>query len=397
MLLPTPFHSRTSDLCKSARWRNWSGYAAVVTYEPTHEYEYYAVRNGSGLFDVSPLRKYEISGPDAASLVSRIITRDPTRCRVGQVLYTTWCDEAGKMIDDGTVQRLEQNLFRITSADPNLRWFQDCGLGMDAVTRDVTVDLAALALQGPTSREILKGVVTGVDLDALRFFHMADATVGQIPVTVSRTGYTGDLGYELWVAPSHAEALWDALMEVGRGHGIAPAGLDALDIARIEAALILKEVDYISTTTALIESRKSSPFEAGLGWTVQQGERRGFVGARALQTEARHPSRWTLAGIEVDWPAIEKLFNSVNLPPLVAGAASRAGVPLYGRGRQIGYATSSTFSPILKRYVALATIERDFATPGTRIEFELTVEFVRHKVPARVVDTPFFDPERKRA
>jgi aminomethyltransferase len=397
MLLPTPFHSRTSALCRSARWRNWSGYASVVAYEATHEYEYYAVRNGSALFDVSPLRKYEIGGPDAALLVSRIITRDPTRCRVGQVLYTTWCDEAGKMIDDGTVQRLEPDLFRITSADPNLRWFQDCGLGMDATTRDVTVDLAALALQGPTSREILKSLVTGVDLDALRFFHLADGTVGQIPVTVSRTGYTGDLGYELWVAPTHAEALWDALMEAGRGYGIAPAGLDALDIARIEAALILKEVDYVSTTTALIESRKSSPFEAGLGWTVQPGGRAGFVGARALRAEAESPSRWALAGIEVDWPAIEKLFNAVNLPPLVAGAASRAAVPLYGRGRQIGYATSSTFSPILKRYVALATIERDFATPGSRIDFELTVEFARHKVPARVVDTPFFDPERKRA
>ncbi len=397
MLLGTPFHSRTSALCKSARWRNWSGYAAAVSYEPTHEHEYYAVRNGAALFDVSPLRKYEISGSDAAMLVDRIVTRDVVSCRVGQVLYAPWCDEAGKLIDDGTVQRLESDVFRITSADPNLRWFQDCALGMDVSVRDVSVELAALALQGPTARDILDCLVTGADLRPLRFFELVDARVGQIPVTISRTGYTGDLGYEIWVAPTHGEALWDALVDVGRAHGIAPAGLDALDIARIEAGLLLKEVDYISTNTALIESRKSSPFEAGLGWTVQPRDGSGFVGKRALEAEASNPSKWALAGIEIDWPALETLFQKVNLPPLIAGTASRSAVPIYRQGRQIGYATSSTFSPILKKYIALATIERDFAAVGTGIEFELTVEFVRHKVPATVVETPFFDPERKRA
>jgi aminomethyltransferase len=397
MLLGTPFHSRTSALCKSARWRNWSGYAAAVSYEPTHEHEYYAVRNGAALFDVSPLRKYEISGSDAAMLVDRIVTRDVVSCRVGQVLYAPWCDEAGKLIDDGTVQRLESDVFRITSADPNLRWFQDCALGMDVSVRDVSVELAALALQGPTAGDILDRLVTGADLRALGFFELVDATVGQIPVTISRTGYTGDLGYEIWVTPTHGEALWDALVDVGRAHGIAPAGLDALDIARIEAGLLLKEVDYISTNTALIESRKSSPFEVGLGWTVQPRDGSGFVGKRALEAEASNPSKWALAGIEIDWPALETLFQKVNLPPLIAGTASRSAVPIYRQGRQIGYATSSTFSPILKKYIALATIEREFAAVGTGIEFELTVEFVRHKVPATVVETPFFDPERKRA
>lgn len=397
MLLGTPFHSRTSALCKSARWRNWSGYAAAVSYEPTHEYEYYAVRNGAALFDVSPLRKYEISGSDAAMLVDRIVTRDVTRCRVGQVLYAPWCDEAGKLIDDGTVQRLESDVFRITSADPNLRWFQDCALGMDVSVRDVSDELAALALQGPTARDILDRLITGADLRALGFFELVDATVGQIPVTISRTGYTGDLGYEIWVTPTHGEALWDVLVDVGRAHGIAPAGLDALDIARIEASLILKEVDYMSTNTALIESRKSSPFEAGLGWTVQPRNGSGFVGKRALEAEALNPSKWVLAGIEIDWPALETLFQEVNLPPLIVGTASRSAVPIYRQGRQIGYATSSTFSPILKKYIALGTIERDLAAVGTGIEFEVTVDFVRHKVLATVVETPFFDPERKRA
>ena len=402
MLLETPFHSRTAARCRSRRWRDWSGYAAALTYEPGHEYEYYAVRSGSALFDISPLRKYEITGPDAAALVDRIVTRNVFCCAPGRVLYTPWCDEAGKLIDDGTVQRLGDDIFRVTAADPCLRWFQDCALGMDATVRDISLDLAALALQGPTSRDILARLVTGADIAAIPFFALAEGHVGAAPVTITRTGYTGDLGYELWCHPTHALDLWDALMETGRGYGLAPAGLDALDIARIEAGLLLKDVDYVSSWTALIESRKSSPYEAGLGWTVQPRPGRDFVGSRALAREAAEPSTWALAGLEVDWPRIEERFAAVGLPPLVAGRASRDAVPIHaggGRttGRQIGYVTSSTFSPILKKYIALATIRRAFARPGTRIQIELTVEFVRHRVPATVVRTPFFDPPRKLA
>ena len=402
MLLETPFHPRTAPLCRSRRWRNWSGYAGALTYEPSHEYEYYAVRSGSALFDISPLRKYEITGPDAAALVDRIVTRNVSCCAPGRVLYTPWCDEAGKLIDDGTVQRLGTDTFRITAADPCLRWFQDCALGMDAAVRDISLDVAALALQGPTSRDILARLVTGADIAALPFFALAEGHIGSAPVTITRTGYTGDLGYELWVHPAHALDLWDTLMETGRGYGLAPAGLDALDVARIEAGLLLKDVDYVSSWTALIESRKSSPYEAGLGWTVQPQPGRDFVGSQALAREAAAPSPWALAGLEVDWPRIEERFAAVGLPPLVAGRASRDAVPIYaGRsrttGRQIGYVTSSTFSPILKKYIALATIRRAFARPGTRIQIELTVEFVRHRVPATVVRTPFFDPPRKRS
>ena len=401
MLLETPFHPRTAALCRSRRWRNWSGYAAALSYEPGHEYEYYAVRSGAALFDVSPLRKYEVAGPDAVALVDRVVTRNVFCCAEGRVLYTPWCDEAGKLIDDGTVQRLGADIFRITAADPCLRWFQDCALGMDATVRDISLDLAALALQGPTSRDILAGLVTGADIAALPYFALTDGHIGAAPVTITRTGYTGDLGYEIWLSPEHAIAVWDALVETGRGFGIAPAGLDALDIARIEAGLLLKDIDYVSSWTALIESRKSSPYEAGLGWTVQPRSGREFVGSRALAQEAAEPSPWALAGLEVDWPRIEERFAAVGLPPLLAGKASRAAVPIYTggsrtTGRQIGYVTSSTFSPILKKYIALATIRRAFARPGTRIQVELTVEFVRHRVPARVVRTPFFDPARRR-
>ena len=402
MLLETPFHPRTAAVCRTRRWRNWSGYAAALTYEPSLEYEYYAVRSGSALFDVSPLRKYEVAGPDAALLVDRVVTRNVFCCAEGQVLYTPWCDEAGKLIDDGTVQRMSADTFRITTADPCLRWFQDCALGMDAAVRDITDELAALALQGPTSRDILTRLVSGADIAALPFFELTEGFIGAAPVTITRTGYTGDLGYEMWMRPEHALAVWDALVETGRGYGLAPAGLDALDVARIEAGLLLKDVDYVSSWTALIESRKSSPYEAGLGWAVQPRPGRDFVGGRALEREAAKPSDWALAGLEVDWPRIEERFAAVGLPPLVAGRASRDAVPIFAAGgraaaRQVGYATSSTFSPILKKYIALATIRRGFAKPGTRVDIELTVEFVRHKVPATVVKTPFFDPARKRS
>ena len=396
MLLETPFHPRTNALCHSRRWRNWSGYAAALSYEPGHEYEYYAVRSGAALFDVSPLRKYEVTGADAAALLDRVVTRNVFCCAAGRVLYTPWCDEAGKMIDDGTVQCLAADTFRITAADPCLRWFQDSAIGMDADVRDITLDLAALALQGPTSREILARVVTGTDIAALPFFGLTEGHVGAAPVTISRTGYTGDLGYEIWLRTGDALPVWDALAEVGRGCGLAPAGLDALDVARIEAGLLLKDVDYVSAWTALIESRKSSPYEAGLGWAVQPRPGRDFVGSRALAREAAAPSEWGFAGLEVEWPHVEKRFAAVGLPPLVAGRASREAVPIYAGGKQVGYVTSSTFSPILKKYIALATIRREFARPGHRVRFELTVEFVRHTVPARVVRTPFFDPARKR-
>ncbi|MDE2805048.1 MAG: aminomethyltransferase family protein [Gemmatimonadota bacterium] len=396
MLLKTPFHPRTAPLCHSRRWRNWSGYASALTYEPGHEYEYYAVRSAAALFDVSPLRKYEVAGADAAALLDRVVTRSALDCPVGRVLYTPWCDEAGKMIDDGTVQRLSADAFRITSADPCLRWFQDCALGMDATVRDVTTDLAALALQGPTSREILAEVITGADIVALPYFALTEVKIGPAPVTITRTGYTGDLGYEIWMRPEDGVGVWDALTEAGCGYGLAPAGLDALDMVRIEAGLLLKDVDYVSTWTALIESRKSSPYEAGLGWAVQPRPGRDFVGGRALAREADAPSEWGFAGLEVDWPHIEARFAAVRLPPLVAGRASREPVPIYAGKTQVGYVTSSTFSPILKKYIALATIRREFARPGRRVKFELTVEFVRHTVPARVVRTPFFDPARKR-
>ncbi|MCA9972483.1 MAG: aminomethyltransferase family protein [Anaerolineales bacterium] len=396
MPIPTPFHSRTAALNESHEWRSWAGYLAAGLYEPSHEREYYAIRNSAALIDVSPLFKYDVTGPDAQRLVDRVVTRDVSRCRVGQVLYTPWCDEDGKVIDDGTVQRLAPDHFRVTAADPNLRWFQDVGFGLNAAVADVSADLAALSLQGPNSRAILKEVLQGVDLDGLRYFHLAAGTLDGRSLTVTRTGYTGDLGYELWIAAAHAPLLWDRLMTAGARYGALPAGMVALDIARVEAGLLLIEVDYKSSHHAVIEAQKSSPYELGLGWAVAL-DAADFIGRRALRAEKARGSAWSFVGLQIDWTHLEELFAAVDLPPQVAGRASRTAVPIYSDGRQVGQATSHTFAPILKQYVALASVLTDFAQPGTPLDMEVTVEYQRQQVRATVVPTPFYNPAHKRA
>src|SRR3989304_8367525 len=208
MPIPTPFHSRTALLCQTNEWRDWSGYLSAVTYRPSHEAEYFAVRNAAGLLDVSPLYKYEVTGPDAQRLVNRVMTRDLAKCRVGQVMYSPWCDEHGQVIDDGTISRLGPTHFRITAADPSLRWFQDVGYGIDAQVRDGSTALAALALQAPSSRVILQQIFQIAELDTLPYYHLVQTRFENEPLTITRTGYTGDLGFELWVAPERAASLW---------------------------------------------------------------------------------------------------------------------------------------------------------------------------------------------
>jgi aminomethyltransferase len=401
MPIPTPFHRRTSALCESNDWRNWSGYLVAGTYEPSHEREYYAIRNAAGLIDISPLYKYDLSGADALRTVNKIVTRDISTCKIGQIVYSPWCDEAGKIIDDGTIWRMEEDIFRITAADPNLRWFQDCGFGMDVTVNDRSTDLVALALQGPNSRAILGEVFPNDDLESMAYYRFGKATLSsgngeKSEVTISRTGYTGDLGYELWIDKGNAELLWDVLVDAGANYGLLPAGMVALDIARIEAGLLLIEVDYISSQRALTEARKSSPFATGLGWTVALNKG-PYVGRNSLLKEKESLSKWTFVGLDIDWPSLEKLFAVEDLPPMVAGRASRDPAPIYARGgRQIGQLTSRTFSPLLKKYIALATVESDFGALGREVEVEITVEFSRKKVPAKVVRLPFYNPPQKR-
>ncbi|MEX1143530.1 MAG: aminomethyltransferase family protein [Anaerolineales bacterium] len=396
MPIPTPLHSRTALLCETSEWRDWSGYLAAIAYQPSHEVEYFAVRNAAGLLDVSPLYKYEVTGPDALRLVNRVMTRDLAKCRVGQVMYSPWCDEHGQVIDDGTISRLGPTHFRITAADPSLRWFQDVGYGLDAQVHDVSTDLAALALQGPSSRVILQRIFQLPELDPLPYYHLVQTRFENEPLTITRTGYTGDLGFELWVRPEKAPNLWDRLMETGQKYGLLPIGLAALDMLRVEAGLLLIEVDYTSTLHARIPQQRSSPYEIGLGWAVNLSKA-DFIGLPALLREKKRGPQRSFVGLEVEWSELEKLYGAVNLPPQVAGRASRIPVPLYSNGRHIGQATSLVFSPILKKYLALATVRTDTLKLGSQIEIEVTVEYERRRASAKVSRLPFFDPPRKKA
>ncbi len=380
MPIPSPFHERTFPLCTSYRWKDWAGYCAVSSYDTSHEREYFAFREAAGLLDVTPLYKYEV--------VSKL--------KAGRVAYTCWCDDGGKVVDDGTVARLEDEHFRVTAADPSLHWLTALSRGYDVRIEDSSTRLAALALQGPLSRDVLKSATTGADLDRLKFFGVTQAKLGSMPIWISRTGYTGDLGYEIWVDREQALPTWDALIESGRPYGIEPAGLDALDVARVEAGFILLGNDYFSAKKVVLESRKSTPHELGFGWMVDL-TRGNFIGRDAIEAETKRGSIWQLVGLEISWEELEALYASFDLPPSLPVTARRDALPVYAEdGRQIGQATSHTWSPILKKYLAIASVHRGFETLGGKLAIEHTVEYERRQVTATVAKLPFYDPERKK-
>ncbi len=374
MPIGTPFHERTFRLCESLNYREWSGYYTVSAYEAHHDHEYNAIRNAAALIDISPLFKYRVTGKDATRLVDRVITRDVRKVSVGQVIYTPWCDEHGKVIDDGTVSRLEENIYRWTAADPSLRWFTQNAVGLDVQIEDISERIAALALQGPTSARLLKAVVEDADIGSLKYFRVTTGRIAGVPVEISRTGYTGDLGYEIWADADRALNVWDALIEGGRAFDITPAGMLALDVARIEAGLLLIDIDFNSSKKALVEEQKYSPIEMGLGRLVDLDKNR-FVGRQALIEEKKRGHRKQIVGLEIDWTEVEKLYEAVGLPPAVSPIASRVAVPVFRNG----------------------TVKREFAKASTEIEVEITVEAIRHRVRARVTKTPFYNPKQKTA
>jgi aminomethyltransferase len=391
----TAFHERTMALCESLNYREWSGYYTVGVYEMHHEHEYNAIRNSAALIDISPLFKYRITGRDATKFVNRVICRDITKIAVDQVIYCCWCDPDGKVIDDGTITRLGENDYRWTAADPSLRWFQQNALGLDVSIEDISEQTAALALQGPTSGKLLRATADA-DISSLKYFRVTHGRIAGVPVDISRTGYTGDLGYEIWMPWKEALRVWDKLMNEGEIFDIHPAGMVALDIARIEAGLILIEVDYISSKRAVIESQRYSPAEIGLGKLVDL-KKDNFVGRDALEKEERKRPARALVGLEVDWNEVEALYDKIKMAPQVPSMASRVAVPIYRGGRNIGKATSTTWSPTLKKMIALASVGREHSAIGTTLNMEITVESVRQTVSAKVVPTPFFNPPRKTA
>jgi aminomethyltransferase len=392
----TALHPRTEALNRKMVWREWSGYFAAGVYADAIDIEYNAVREAAALFDVSPLFKYVVRGPDAVRLVDRVIPRDATKIRPDSVIYTCWCDEDGKVLDDGTIARIGEQEFRWTAADPTLRWLRLNAHGLDVEVEEVSDAVAAIALQGPMARRVLEAA-SGAAWGDLKYFGRRAASAGGVGFDVTRTGYTGDLGYELWVDGGDAVALWDALWAAGEAFAIRPAGILALDVTRVEAGLILIEADYTSARHAVSDEQRYSPGEIGLQRFVDAGKAGDYVGRRALERERANggPAR-RLVGLEIDWEGIQRLFAEHGLPPHVQAEASREPIPLYAGGKQVGKATSTTWSPTLKKMIALGSVGAGQSRAGTRLRAECTVEGARSTVDAVVVDIPFFDPPRKR-
>ncbi len=394
----TPLHPRTEILCKSRAWRQWSGFSVASSYSDFAQPEYAAIRHAAALIDVSPLFKYRVSGPDAELLTNRVFTQDTAKMKTGQIVYTPWCDPDGSVRQEGTVFRLSDDAYQVCSVEPTLGWMERNAVGLDVSISDHSTDTAVLALQGPTSRDILVQVASA-EVANLKFFHWMDSSINGIPVMISRTGYTGDLGYEVWIRSADAVQVWDVLMEGGRAHNITPCGLEAMDIARVEAGFVLLNVDYESSESALLPHHRMSPYELGFGWAVKLSKDVNFVGRQALiEAKRNNSAERKLIGLMIDWPELEELYLSAGVMPDLPLVPCRDPVPIYNQsGKQIGRATTRVWSTMLKKYLALATVEAKYAAKGSKLLMEQTVDYERKTVEAVVCKLPFFRPDRMRA
>ncbi|MFN8609544.1 MAG: aminomethyltransferase family protein [Vulcanimicrobiota bacterium] len=387
-LKTTPFHPRTEALMQANQWRRWGGYSVASAYEMTHDREYLAMRNACALLDVSALYKYQITGPEAHAFLNRLVTRDISQMQPGGMAYTPWCDSRGKVVDDGTICRLDEGTFRLTAADPNYHWLQENAAGFEVEIQDVSDDLGTLALQGPCSREVLVEVF-GESIRELPFYGITHL---ENDLQVSRTGYSGDLGYEVWVPRQRALEIWDRIAEVGRRYALQPAGIWALDVARIEAGLIMLDVDYTPANKATTPAQASTPYELGLGWSVHL-KKPHFVGKKALAREKAEGSALTLVGLEIDHEKLAEEHEKVGLPVHYPFIPWREIVPIFDESQQVGYATCGSWSPTLKKYLALAQVK-----PGSseHLHVDIMVDRYRKRFDARVKKLPFFNPPRKR-
>ena len=382
-LWETPFHPRIAALSRANQWYAWSGYKSAHAVRD-EELEYFAIRNAAAVFDVTPMVKYRIEGPDAEAFLARLTLRDVARLKPGRVHYTAWCDDQGKVLDDGTLFRFSAAEFRLCCQERHLDWLCDSAIGFDVSIAEVTADIAGLALQGPTSAAVLRRA--GFDIERMKPFDLARVTLDGLAVDLSRTGFTGDLGYELFVAPDAALALWDRLFEAGGLLGITAIGYAALDLARLEAGFIVANADFVTAEAAIRADRRCSPLEIGLDWMIDWDKPCHFNGARVLRAEkARGSSRHILVGLDI------------------AGNVPAEHALVYHRGkREVGHITAAAWSPSAKRNIALATLARPY---GDRVKDDLWVEiyalrelvYQKSMVRARVVDRPFFAPPRRRA
>jgi aminomethyltransferase len=394
MLKTTPLHSRTSALMQANQWRRWAGYSVASSYEMTHDREYYAIRNACVLLDVSPLCKYRIKGADALKFLNRLVTRDVSKISVGGMLYTPWCDSRGKILDDGTVAMLAADEYRLTSAEPNMRWLQDNAVGMQVEITDVSDQIAAMSLQGPKSRDLLM-TLCDAPLGGVKYYEFVNTKIDGIDVMISRTGYTGDLGFELWVDATKAEKVWDAVVKAGKSFALQPAGIWALDVSRIEAGLIMLDIDYTPANKAMTDAQTSTPIELGLNWAISW-KKGNFIGRKALLAEKENGSTIQFVGLEIDHKEFERQHHELGLTVPYPFMAWRAVIPLYVDGSQVGYATSGVWSPTLKKYLAFGHVQPKYAQPGSVVTIDLTVDRFRRPFNAKVTKLPFFNPPRKK-
>jgi aminomethyltransferase len=399
MIRKTPFHDRTSAANVSGLWEHWSGYLVARKYQLSEKFEYFALRNSAGLFDSSPLFKYRVQGPDAEAFLGGVLARDIRTCAVGHGQYTAWLDDRGFVIEDGVIFRTAVDDYLLTCAEPNLAYFQGLLGRHRASIDDVSEDSAVLAIQGPRSRAILSCLAPAVA--ELPYFGLAGATIADTPVMISRTGYTGDLGYELWIPAERALAVWDAVAEASAGQGVIPIGMIALYMARIEAGLLLLDVDFGSSRYAWTDANRSTLIELGLGWMVRDlaADGRAFIGRPAIERELRDKSsRWKLTGLILDWQDYDRHYDAAGLIPPKDHTPIQDEYYVYDdAGVQVGYATSLMYSPMLQRHIALARVPLDRTKPGSRVKLELPVNHRYEYFDAAVSRLPLYNPDRRTA
>ena len=380
--IKSPFYARQAELDRLNQWHEWKGYSSADAFYDS-ELEYFAIRNTTGVFDLTPMTKYRITGPDALDYLDRLVTRDMKKIKPGRVAYAAWCDDEGQVIDDGTIFHLREGEYRLCSQERHMEWFMAAAIGFDVSIKLETADIAGLAVQGPTSYSVLNAL--GLDgIENLKFFGLMHCDFEGTELMVSRTGYTGDLGYEIWIDQSKAEALWDALFEAGRNFGIKAIGTIALEQARIEAGYLAAYVDFLPVQETVRTGRSRSPFELGLGWLVDF-KKPNFNGRRALAEEKRKGSTWRLVKLDIEG----------NKPATHSYIYAKKN----GRKKQVGFVTSAAWSPICKHNIAIGTVRTPFGAVGdtlwVEIYYQREMHWSRMMAEAEVVDKPFWDPERR--
>jgi aminomethyltransferase len=407
----TPLHERTAKLCESYIWVHWAGYVLPGVYIDSVQDESIIIRETAALIDVSPFQKYYFKGPDAKQVLNRVFTRNIDSVEIDHGIYVPWCDPDGKVRQDGTVFRLAEDYYLVCATEPDLPWFQNAAVGYDVEIQDKSAAEAVIALQGPNSYRVLQEV-TSTDCSQLKYFGLTRSQIAGHPCLISRTGYGGDLGYELWVAAEDAIQIWDTLLANGDQYQLKPCGLLALDVARVEAGYLLPSPsqrtplmgalmgygDYVRTPDADTQAQKVTPFEIDMGWAVDL-KKTDFIGREALLAEQSQGGKWQFIGVEIEREPFEALYTSVGLVPDYPPKVSGWIIPLYAGegGRQVGHVTSRVWSKYLNSYIALGFVEPQFGMIGTELMMECTVLYERRMTPVKVASTPFFNSPRLRA